>query len=107
MLRVCCGLAALVVVAMYVYTLRVCSGFLLMHAHACFVCVRFVFCVSRSVLLWSVWLLLVLPTLSLFSLSFSFFLFLSLFLSFSLCLSSGNGNNSPKEKRTDSDPKAW
>ena len=67
------------------------------------VCVCFVLCVSRSVPLWSVWHLLILPTLSLFSLSF---FLLSLFLSFLLCLSSGNGNNSPKEKHTDSDPKA-
>ena len=88
MSRVCCGRCLVVVAVCVACCVHVVVFFLLVHVPACFVCVIFVPCLSRSVLLRFVWLMLVLPTSGpsspSFSLSLSFFLSFSLFLSLSL-----------------------
>ena len=84
MSRACCGVASFVAVAVHICLLRVYWGGFVA-ARACLLCL-FLFCLfrSRSVLFCSVWLLFVLPALSLFFLSLSLSLSLPLSLSLSL-----------------------
>ena len=92
------------------------GGLFLVRARACMLCWCYLVvpCLSRSVLLRFVWLMLVLPTFCPSSPSFSLSLSLSLSLSFfrslsvslSLCLSIGDGYIRSTEKHMDSDPRA-